>query len=46
MILIGDGASVQKFLELTGSGGTGKSTLIRLLQEFIGRTNVTVTDLQ
>ena len=46
MILIGDGAKVQKFLELTGSGGTGKSTLIRLLQEFIGRTNVTVTDLQ
>lgn len=46
MILIGDGAQVQKFLELTGSGGTGKSTLIRLLQKFIGHNNVTVTDLQ
>jgi len=46
MILIGDGAQVQKFLELTGSGSTGKSTLIRLLQQFIGHNNVTVTDLQ
>lgn len=40
------GGDVQKFLELIGSGGTGKSTLIRLLVEFIGKENHAATDLK
>lgn len=40
------GGEVQKFLELIGSGGTGKSTLIRLLVEFIGKENHVATDLK
>ena len=38
------GGEVQKFLELIGSGGTGKSTLIRLLVAFIGEKNHAATD--
>lgn len=40
------GGEVQKFLELIGPGGTGKSTLIRLLVAFIGEKNHTATDLK
>ena len=40
------GGEVQKFLELIGSGGTGKSTLIRLLVAFIGEKNHAATDLK
>ena len=37
---------VQKFLELVGAGGTGKSTLVRLLVAFIGEKNSVTTDLK
>lgn len=40
------GGDVQKFLELIGAGGTGKSTLIRLLVAFIGEKNHASTDLK
>ncbi len=40
------GGEVQKFLELIGSGGTGKSTLIRLLVAFVGEKNHAATDLK
>ena len=40
------GGNVQKFLELIGGGGTGKSTLTRLLVAFIGEKNHTVTELK
>jgi len=40
------GGEVQKFLELIGAGGTGKSTLIRLLVAFIGEKNHASTDLK
>jgi putative DNA primase/helicase len=40
------GGDVQKFLELIGPGGTGKSTLIRLLIAFIGERNQVTTDLK
>lgn len=40
------GGDAQKFLELIGVGGTGKSTLIRLLVAFIGKENHAATDLK
>lgn len=40
------GGEVQKFLELIGAGGTGKSTLTRLLVAFIGEHNQVTTDLK
>ena len=41
------GASdVQKFMELLGPGGTGKSTLVRLIEGFIGAENHATTDLK
>jgi putative DNA primase/helicase len=40
------GGEVQKFLEIVGPGGTGKSTLIRLLIMFIGESNHAATDLK
>ncbi|WP_165385981.1 phage/plasmid primase, P4 family [Methylomonas sp. WH-1] len=40
------GGDVQKFLELIGEGGTGKSTLVRLLVAFIGEKNHAATDLK
>ncbi len=36
---------LQKFLHLKGSGGTGKSTFLRLLTELIGQTNTVDTSL-
>jgi putative DNA primase/helicase len=40
------GGDIQKFLELIGGGGTGKSTLTRLLVALIGTKNHTVTELK
>lgn len=40
------GGEIQKFLELIGSGGTGKSTLVRLLVAFIGEKNSVTSDLK
>lgn len=40
------GGNVQKFLEIVGPGGTGKSTLIRLLIMFVGESNHAATDLK
>jgi len=40
------GGEMQKFLELIGVGGTGKSTLIRLMVAFIGDKNHAATDLK
>jgi len=40
------GGEVQKFLEIVGPGGTGKSTLIRLLIMFVGESNHAATDLK
>ncbi len=40
------GGEAQKFLEVIGPGGTGKSTLIRLLIAFIGERNQVSTDLK
>jgi len=40
------GGSVQKFLEVIGAGGTGKSTLTRLLNMLVGDENCTTTDLK
>jgi putative DNA primase/helicase len=40
------GGDIQKFLELIGPGGTGKSTLTRLLVAFIGELNTVTTDLK
>ena len=36
---------LQKFLHLLGAGGTGKSTLIRLLFTILGHSNCATTDL-
>lgn len=43
--LLGAG-NVQKFLEIVGPGGTGKSTLIRLLIMLVGESNHAATDLK
>jgi putative DNA primase/helicase len=40
------GGEVQKFLEIVGPGGTGKSTLIRLLIMLVGEANHAATDLK
>lgn len=40
------GGEIQKFLEIVGPGGTGKSTLIRLLILLIGEANHSATDLK
>jgi len=40
------GGGVQKFLEVIGSGGTGKSTLVRLMVMLIGEPNHAATDLK
>jgi len=40
------GGKVQKFLEIIGAGGTGKSTLTRLLNMLVGDENCTTTDLK
>ena len=40
------GGEIQKFLELIGVGGTGKSTLARLLVALVGERNSVTTDLK
>lgn len=40
------GGDLQKFLELIGRAGTGKSTLVRLLVSAIGKENQITTDLK
>jgi putative DNA primase/helicase len=40
------GGELQKILELIGPGGSGKSTLIRLLKKLVGEKNVVTTDLR
>jgi len=40
------GGEIQKFLEIVGPGGTGKSTLIRLLIMLVGESNHAATDLK
>jgi len=45
LALIGS-KQIQKFLELLGAGGTGKSTLIRLLIMLLGEQNHVATDLK
>ena len=40
------GGEIQKFLELIGVGGTGKSTLARLLVALLGERNSVTTDLK
>jgi putative DNA primase/helicase len=40
------GGDLQKFLEVIGRAGTGKSTLVRLLVEAIGKENQATTDLK
>lgn len=39
------GKRVQKFLEIIGPGGTGKSTFVTLLSNLVGLENITSTDL-
>ena len=40
------GGDLQKFLEVIGRAGTGKSTLVRLLVDAIGKENQATTDLK
>lgn len=44
--LRGLGGELQFFLEVVGLPGTGKGTLFRLIQSFMGQNNVFITDLQ
>ncbi len=39
------GAELQRFMELVGVGGAGKGTILRLIQELLGKDNYTVTTL-
>lgn len=40
------GGELQRFMELIGAGGSGKSTLIQLVEALVGKENVAVTDLK
>ncbi len=40
------GKKIQRFLELIGPGGTGKSTFVTLLKNVVGVENVASTDLE
>ncbi|MCP4995268.1 MAG: hypothetical protein GY934_16045 [Gammaproteobacteria bacterium] len=44
--LFGGVTEAQKFMELVGPGGTGKSTLVRLLEALVGPGNHVTTDLK
>lgn len=39
------GAEFQRFMELVGVGGSGKGTILRLIQGLLGKENYTVTTL-
>lgn len=40
------GGKMQRYLELIGAGGTGKGTLLRLVQELVGKENYAITTLK
>ena len=40
------GGELQRFMELVGAGGTGKGTLLRLVQRLLGEENYAITDLK
>ncbi|MHC5763343.1 DUF3854 domain-containing protein [Nostoc sp.] len=40
------GGELQRFMELVGAGGTGKGTLLRLVQALLGRENYAITELK
>ena len=40
------GGKMQRYLELIGAGGTGKGTLLRLVQELVGKDNYAITTLK
>ncbi|MCF7994719.1 MAG: DUF5906 domain-containing protein [Chromatiaceae bacterium] len=44
--LLRGGAHLQRFLHLIGPGGTGKSTLLRLIEALVGSRNAVSTDLK
>lgn len=45
-ISVANTGGLQKFLELVGPGGTGKSTFVRLLVSLLGESNTVTTDLK
>lgn len=45
-IVLTGGAHLQKYVEIVGPGGTGKSTFIRLCQLLVGNANSISTDLK
>ncbi|WP_244329439.1 DUF3854 domain-containing protein [Tolypothrix sp. PCC 7910] len=40
------GGKMQRYLELIGAGGTGKGTILRLVQELVGKENYAITTLK
>lgn len=40
------GGELQRFMELVGAGGSGKGTLLRLVQALLGRENYAITELK
>ena len=40
------GAELQRYIELIGAGGTGKGTILRLIQALLGKENYAVTTLK
>lgn len=40
------GAEFQRYIELIGAGGTGKGTILRLIQALLGKENYAVTNLK
>jgi putative DNA primase/helicase len=40
------GAELQRYIELIGAGGTGKGTVLRLVQALLGKENFAVTNLK
>ncbi|MEA5508060.1 phage/plasmid primase, P4 family [Halotia wernerae UHCC 0503] len=40
------GGKMQRYLELIGAGGTGKGTLLRLVQDLVGKDNYAITTLK
>ncbi len=40
------GAEFQRYIELIGAGGTGKGTILRLIQALLGKDNYAVTNLK
>ncbi|MBE9081016.1 DUF3854 domain-containing protein [Tolypothrix sp. LEGE 11397] len=40
------GGELQRYMELIGAGGTGKGTILRLVQSLLGKDNYAVTNLK